>query len=113
MYKLKFIISTLIFFTLLIITSAIKNETRVIEKKILSLSTEIALKKEDLNESQLDFYYYLSSPAEIENRLYVIGFDDYKPISYSKIFFQISDFIKIEKKYQILLNQMKKKIKKK
>ena len=112
MYKLKFIISTLIFFTLLIITSAIKNETRVIEKKILSLSTEIALKKEDVNESQLDFYY-LSSPAEIENRLYVIGFDDYKPISYSKIFFQISDFIKIEKKISNLIKSNEKKIKKK
>ena len=87
-------------------------ETRVIEKKILSLSTEIALKKEDVNESQLD-YYYLSSPAEIENRLYVIGFDDYKPISYSKIFFQISDFIKIEKKISNLIKSNEKKIKKK
>ena len=33
MFKTKFIISSLVFITLLIITSSIKNETRVIEKK--------------------------------------------------------------------------------
>ena len=44
----------------------------------------------------LDFYY-LSSPQEIEKRLYIIGFDNYRPIDYSRIFLDISDFINIDK----------------
>ena len=112
MFKFKFIFSTVTFITFLIITSTIKNETRVIEKKILSLSSEIASMKEDLNETQLDFYY-LSSPAEIEKRLYIIGFDEYQPISYSKIFLKISDFTEIEKRISNLKKLNEKKIKKK
>ena len=34
MYKTKFIISILIFVACLIITSTIKNETRILEKKL-------------------------------------------------------------------------------
>ena len=37
MFKPKFIISSIIFISLLIITSAIKNKTHIIEKKISDL----------------------------------------------------------------------------
>ena len=87
MFKTKFIISTAIFVIFLIITSAIKNQTRVIEKKISNLSLKILFKKKNINEAQLDFYY-LTSPAEIEKKLSIIGFDNYKPIRYSNIFFK-------------------------
>ena len=43
-------------------------------------------------------FYYLTSPAEIEKRINVIGYDNYQPISYSKIFFNISE-LKSTKKY--------------
>ena len=112
MFKTKLIISTSIFITLLIITSAIKNKTRVIEKKISQLNSEILLKKKNLNEAQLDFYY-LSSPREIEKRVTTIGFSIYKPISYSKIFFDISHFTNIKNKISNLENLNEKKIKKK
>tara|TARA_B100000575_G_C22925149_1_gene536467 strand:+ start:358 stop:687 length:330 start_codon:yes stop_codon:yes gene_type:complete len=109
---LKFFIVATIFLALLIFTSTIKNETRLIEKQISSLNTEILSKRKNLNQTQLD-YYYLSSPAVIEKRLKQIGFNNYQTISYSKIFLDISDFNKIEKKISNLKNLNEKKIQKK
>ena len=112
MPRLKFFIVATIFLALLIFTSTIKNETRLIEKQISSLNTEILSKRKNLNQTQLD-YYYLSSPAVIEKRLKKIGFNNYQTISYSKIFLDISDFNKIEKKISNLKNLNEKKIQKK
>ena len=103
MFRTKFIISITIFVTFLIITSAIKNKTRVIEKQILNLNAKILIKKKDINETQLDFYY-LTSPSEIEKKLDIIGFDNYQPIKYSNIFFDISDFTEIQNKISNLKN---------
>ena len=97
MLRTKFIISSIIFIIFLIITSAVKNETRILEKKITNLSKDILLKRKDINETQLD-YYYLSSPKEVEKKLNIIGFNDYSPISNSKIFLNISDFTKTNNK---------------
>tara|TARA_E500000178_G_C16868045_1_gene682956 strand:- start:497 stop:835 length:339 start_codon:yes stop_codon:yes gene_type:complete len=112
MFNSKFIISTIIFVIFLIITSTIKNKTRIIEKKIFNLNVEILAKSKDINETQLDFYY-LTSPEEIEKRLNEIGFNNYKPISYSKIFLNISDFTQIKSKLSNLKNFNEKKIQKK
>ena len=90
MLNKKIIIYSVIFVTLLIITSTIKNKTRIIEKKISNLSKQVWIKKKDLNETQLDFYY-LSTPLEIEKKLIIIGFENYQPIIHSKIFFDISN----------------------
>jgi hypothetical protein len=112
MFKTKFLISITIFISFFVITSAIKNKTRIIEKKISKLYIEILSKEKDINETQLDFYY-LTSPLEIEKRINLIGFDNYKPIAYSKIFFNILDFNKIQNKISNLENLDEKKIKKK
>ena len=45
MFRAKLIISIMVFVTLLIITSIIKNKTRIIEKQILKTNKEILLKK--------------------------------------------------------------------
>ena len=45
MFRAKLIISIIVFVTLLIITSIIKNKTRIIEKQILKTNKEILLKK--------------------------------------------------------------------
>ena len=108
MFKTKIIISLSLFVTFMIITSAIKNKARFIEKQISSLNIKILAKKKDINEAQLDFYY-LTSPAEIEKKLYIIGIDNYQPISYSKIFFDIQDFRKLQKKISNLKNLNEKK----
>ncbi len=112
MLNKKLIISSVIFVSLLLITSTIKNKTRIIEKKILNLNTQILIKKKDVNETQLDFYY-LTSPLEIEKRLKIIGLENYQPIVHSKIFFDISDFTKIKNKITNLKRPDGKKIQKK
>ena len=112
MFKTKYIISTILLVAFLIITSFIKNESRTLEKKITNLNIKILLNKKDINESQLDFYY-LSSPAEIEKRLNIIGLNNYQPISYSKIFFKVSDFTLNENKFSTLNYLDEKKIQKK
>ena len=100
------------FIFFLIITSIIKNETRIVEKKIIKLKTKIFVKKKDINEAQLDFFY-LASPSEIEKKLNIIGFNNYQPVKHSNIFFKISDFTKIENKITNLKNIDEKKIQKK
>ena len=112
MFKMKFIIASSIFISFLLITSTIKNKTRVIEKNILNLRTIILSKKTDINEAQLDFHY-LTSPAEIEKKLSIIGLDNYQPIKYSRIFFNISDFTEIQNKISNLTITDEKKIQKK
>ncbi len=111
MFKKKFVISTVIFFSLLIITSSIKNKTRSLEKQITSLNVKILAKEKNLNETQLDFHY-LSSPDELEKRINMIGFYKYQPINHSKIFFQISDFNNIQNKISNYKNLNEKKIQK-
>ena len=108
MFKTKIILTSIIFITFLIFTSAVKNKTRVIEKKLTNLHTSVLLKNKDLNESQLD-YYYLTSPTEIERRLDLIGFNNYYPIAYSKIFLNISDFNHLQNKLSSLNEKKTKK----
>ena len=110
MFKTKLIISISIFVTFLIITSVIKNKTRILEKEITNL--KILSKKNELNEAQLDFHY-LSSPAEIEKKIKLINSNNYQPISYSKIFFTISDFTELQNKISTLKNINEKKTEKK
>tara|TARA_B100001248_G_scaffold172739_1_gene130928 strand:- start:69 stop:404 length:336 start_codon:yes stop_codon:yes gene_type:complete len=111
MFKIKYIFSVTIFLTFLFITSVVKNKTRIIEKQILNLNSIILLKENNLNEAQLDFYY-LTSPAEIEKKLHIIGYDNYQPVKYSNIYFDISEFLKINNKISKLENVYEKNNKK-
>ena len=94
MFKTKLIITITLFVIFLVVTSAIKNETRILEKKISHLNSKIKIQRNNINEAQLDFYY-LSSPANIEKKLNITGFNEYQPIKFSNIFFDINDFIKV------------------
>ena len=112
MFKKKYIICTTLFVAFLIITSFVKNKSRLLEKKIANLSIEITAKEKNVNEAQLDFYY-LSSPAEIEKKLSRRGLENYHPIIHSKIFLNISEFILNQNKISTLNNLNEKKIQKK
>ena len=112
MFKTKIIVSISIFVTFLITTSAIKNKTHTIEKKISSLNIAILLKEKNINETELDFNY-LTSPAELERKLNLMGLNDYKPIKYSNIYFDISDLTNIQNNISNLKNLNGKKIQKK
>ena len=96
---------------MLIVTSLIKNKTRIIEKKLINLSEKINLKEKDINESQLDFYF-LTSPAEIEKNIKILGHNDYVPIKNSNIFLSFSTFTNIQKKISILNKKNEKKTQK-
>ena len=112
MLNSKFIISLCVFISFLLITSVIKNKTRVIEKQISNLNTKIFLDKKNISEAQLD-YNYLSSPLEIEKKLDIIGNNNYQPIDHSKLFLNISDFTNMDSKVSKLKIKDEKKIKKK
>ena len=112
MFKTRIFITTFIFITLLIITSVIKNKTRVTEKQIYILNSKILIKQKSINEAQLDFHY-LTSPAEIEKKLKELAFNDYQPIKYSNIFLNISDFTKIQDKISKVKTLNEKKFKQK
>lgn len=95
MSKFKIFISIIFFSFLLIGTSAIKNETRELEKKINVLTKTHAQKEKNLNEVQLD-YYYLTSPSIIEKKIEHLGIKKYIHMEYSKIFLSIENFINIQ-----------------
>ena len=111
MFRSKIIMPVIIFLFLLIITSIIKNQTRIIEKKLSKLNKQIILKEKDINESELDFYF-LSSPAELEKKVKILGNTNYNPIKNSNIFQNLSNFKNIQKKISILNQYDKKKTKK-
>jgi len=111
MFRIKILISVVIFSSLLILTSFIKNQTRIIEKKIFNVSKTVNSKENDLSESQLDFFY-LTSPSIIEKKIENLDNNQYVPMEYSKIFLSISNFIELENKVAIQGNQNEKKKKK-
>ena len=111
MFKIKLIISVLIFTSLLIVTSIIKNQSRILEKQLYSLKSKVNSKEKNLSETQLD-YFYLTSPSELEKRLTLDKFNEFEPIKHSKIFYDLNDFINIEKKFSNLKEIDEKKIQK-
>ena len=98
MIRLKVFISIFIFSLLLIGTSIIKNQTREIEKKIISLSKIVNDKEKDYNESQLDFFY-LTSPKIIEKKINDFDNKKYFPMEYSNIFLSLSNFKQLKNKF--------------
>ena len=107
MFKSKYIICTTLFVTFLTITSLIKNKSRLLEKQITNLNTKIISKEKDINEAQLGVGYSAIGSG------FTIGVNNYRPISYSRIFLQISDFSLSQNKFSHLNNFNEKKIQKK
>ena len=108
MFKFKIISSIVVFTFLLIGTSYIKNQTREIEKKILSLSKIIHNQEKNLSELQLDFSY-LSSPSIIEMKIENLEQIKYLPIENSKIFSNISSLTDLQNKFFVKKDHDKKK----
>ena len=112
MFRIKIFLSILVFSFLLIGTSLLKNETREIEKKIITLNKIIFIKEKDINETQLDLYY-LTSPSIIEKKIEYIGIQKYVSMEYSNIFFNMEDFFNLNYKIAAQEALDDKKIKKK
>ena len=112
MPKIKLIISIGIFSILLSIASAIKNQTRIIEKSIYKIDRKIATIEKDLYETELD-YFYLSSPYNLSKKIKDLAFIEYIPMDFSRIYFNYKDFADPQKKITILKKNNEKKTKKK
>ena len=112
MSKFKLIISLFIFSVLLGVTSTIKNQTRIIEKKIYKIDKKIALIKKDIHETELD-YFYLSSPNNLSKKIRDLDFIEYVPMDFSKIYLNYKDFTNSQKKITILKMNNEEKTKKK
>tara|TARA_B100000989_G_C19271442_1_gene356396 strand:- start:57 stop:383 length:327 start_codon:yes stop_codon:yes gene_type:complete len=106
MIRIKILFSIIIFSLLLFGTSIIKNETREIEKKILSINNNNNLKLKDLIESELDFSY-LTSPSNIES-LIIQTDKQYVPMKYSKIFLKLDNFLNLENRIALQNNKNEK-----
>ena len=101
-----------VFGILLGVTSIIKTQTRIIEKKILKLDKKIAVIKKDLHETQLD-YFYVSSPGYLSKKIKQLAFIEYMPMDFSRIYLNYRDFTDSQKKITILKMNNEKKTKKK
>ena len=112
MSKINLIASIFIFSILLVITSAIKNKTRIIEKNIYKIDRKIAAIEKDLHETQLD-YFYVSSPGYLSKKIKQLDFIEYMPMDFSRIYFSFRDFNDSQKKITILKIDNEKKTKKK
>ena len=112
MSKINLIISIFIFSILLVITSAIKNKTRIIEKSIYKIDRRIAAIEKDLHETELD-YFYLSSPNNLSKKIEDLAFIEYIPMDFSRIYLNYRDFIDSQKKITILKMKNEKKTQKK
>ena len=112
MPKIKLIISICIFSILLGTTSAIKNQTRIIEKSIYKIDIKIANIEKDLHETQLD-YFYVSSPGYLSKKITQLAFIEYIPMDFSRIYFSYRDFADSQKKITTFKAEDEKKIKKK
>tara|TARA_Y100000996_G_C22429827_1_gene605156 strand:+ start:340 stop:675 length:336 start_codon:yes stop_codon:yes gene_type:complete len=104
MQKIKIISTIIIFGMLLGVTSTIKTKTRIIEKKITKLESNLIKIKRNLHETQLDFFY-LSSPSQLEKKINELSLTEYLPMDYSRIYLNLDNFLNFQKK--ITKNKLK------
>ena len=112
MFNLKIFIPTIIFLFLLIITSFVKNQTRIIEKNIYKIDKRVLAIEKDLHETELD-YSYLSSPNNLAAKIKELAIIEYVPMDFSRIYLNYRHFTDYQKKITILKMNYEKKTKKK
>ena len=112
MFNLKLFFSLAVFTFFLIITSLVKNQSRIIEKQIKGLNINIIAKEKNISEAEMEFSY-LSSPNKIEKKFNSGDLEKFEPIKYSNIFNDVHDFNTLEKKLSNLIIIDEKKIRKK
>ena len=104
MSSAKFIIISLFFLVLLILTSVIKNKTKILEKKLFKLSSHIAQKEKDLSEAQLEFHF-LTSPKQLEKKIINLGINEYVPLRNSNIFKNFQKIKNNQREISIFYNE--------
>ena len=108
-YNKKKLIIISIYISFFIAIPIIKNESRLIEKKIQSYKSEIFFLEKNLLEASLEFQY-LSSPAVLFNNAEKYLDQKYNNLDLSQIYLNIDDFISAQKKItKISINEQQKK----
>ena len=92
----------MIYISFFIAIPIIKNESRLIEKKIQSYKSEIFFLEKNLLEASLEFQY-LSSPAVLFNNAEKYLDQKYNNLDLSQIYLNTEDFIYEQKKTTKLL----------
>ena len=91
------LISLSIFFTFMILTSVVKNNTRNIEKTIEKLNLQVNVLEKELMDAEID-YIYLSSPENLNKKISNFENGKYFEFDHSRIFLSTEDFINISSK---------------
>ena len=104
-YNKKQIIIIFTYISFFISIPIIKNESRLIEKKIDIHESEIFFLEKNLLEASLDFQY-LTSPAVLSSKIEKHLDQKYNNLDLSQIYSKIEDFISEQKKTtSILINE--------
>ena len=106
LYPKKKIIIILIYISFFIAVPIIKNESRLIEKKIQNYESQIFILEKNLLEASLEFYY-LSSPAVLSAKIEKNLDQNYNSLALSKIYLDIEDFTSEQDKITSILNNEK------
>ena len=101
-FNKKKLIILLIYFSFFITIPIIKNETRLIEKKIKNHKSQIAFLENNLSEAYLEFQY-LSSPEILEKKVIKNLDINYKNLDISQIYLNFDDFVNEQKKISKIL----------
>jgi hypothetical protein len=103
-YNKKKLIIILIYISFFIAIPIIKNESRLIEKKIKDYESEIFLLENNLLEANLEFQY-LSSPAVLSNKVEKNLDQKYISLNFSQIYLNIEDFTSEQKTIRTPINE--------
>ena len=99
----------LVYISFFITISIIKNESRLIEKKIQNYESKIIILEKNLLEASLEFQY-LSSPAVLSRKIEKNLDQKYNSLHLSQIYLNIDDFTSEQNKItSFLINEKNKK----
>ena len=105
LYNKRLIIIILTYAFFFITIPMIKNESRLIEKKIINYEKKIFLLEKNLLEANLEFQY-LSSPAVLSNKIENYFDQNYNNLELSQIYQNIENFTSEKNKItKILINE--------
>jgi hypothetical protein len=96
-FKRNKLVIFLIYISFFIAIPIIKNETRLIEKKIQNYKTQIILLETNLSEAYLEFQY-LTSPEVLEKKVSKNIDINLNNLNISQIYLNFDDFINEQKK---------------
>ena len=104
-YSKKKLIIILIYASFFIAIPMIKNESRLIEKKIKTYESQIFSLEKNLLEATLE-YQYLTSPAVLSSKIEKYVDQKYDNLDLSQIYLNIEDFIsELKKTTEISINE--------